>query len=240
MRKIDKRLETPIYLQVNEIIREMIEDGELNEGDALMSERDISEFLEVSRMTVNKAIMKLVDEGYVVRERKGTTVAKKRPITRYESIDGLTEMTKREGKDISNTLVSFEEIELPKWTKRELQTVDEWGYKVIRVRYVDGHPLVLETVFLSKEMCPNLTAELVEGSSMFELYTKRYGHSISQAEQIIRPVYLKKEQAKLLEQKNGDLALFIRRHTYTESKKIMEYTESIFLSQKHDLQIALS
>jgi len=240
MRKINKELGIPMYLQVNEIIREMIEDGELKEGDALMSERDISKFLEVSRMTVNKAITKLVDEGYVVRERTGTTVAKKRPITRYENIDGLTEMIKREGKNISNTLVSFGEIELSKWIKRELQTDANWGYKVIRVRYVDYEPLVLETVYLSKQMCDNLTAELVEGSSMYELYTKRYGHKISQAEQIIRPVYLKEEQAKLLEQKNGDLALFIKRHTYTETKKIVEYTESIFLSQKHDLQIALS
>ena len=230
-----------MYLQVNETIREMIEDGELKEGDPLMSERDISDFLEVSRMTVNKAITKLVDEGYIVREqRKGTTVAKKRPITRYENISGLTEMTKKEGKNISNNLVSFEEIELSKWIKRELQTDDEKGYKVKRVRYVDGEPLVLETAYLSQKMCPDLTAEVVEVGSMYELYAKRYGHSISQAEQIIRPVYLKEEQAELLGQKNGDLALFIKRHTYTESEKIMEYTESIFLSQKHDLQIALS
>jgi len=241
MRKIDKKSEIPIYLQVNETIREMIEDGELKEGDALMSERDISEFLEVSRMTVNKAITKLVDEGYIVREqRRGTTVAKKRPITRYENLDGLTEMKKKVGKNLSNKLVFFEEITLSKWIKRELQTEDEGGYKVKRVRYVDDEPLVLETVYLSKYMCPALTAEVVEGSSMYELYTKKYGHHISQAEQIIRPVYLKEEQAKLLGEKNGDLALLIKRHTYTETGKIMEYTESIFLSQKHDLQIALS
>ena len=229
-----------MYLQVNEKIREMIDDGELKAGDALMSERDISDFLNVSRMTVNKAITKLVDEGYIVREpRRGTTVAKKRPITRYENLNGLTEMKKKEGKNISNDLISFEKMALSKWLKRELQTDDEWGYKVKRVRYVDDEPLMLETVYLSKKMCPHLTATLVEGSSMYQLY-ERNGHHISQAEQIIRPVYLRGEQAELLGQKCGELALFIKRHSYTETGKIMEYTESIFLSQKHDLQIALS
>jgi len=240
MRKIDKKLDVPLYLQVNEIIREMIEDKELTPGDELMSERDISAFLAVSRMTVNKAITKLVDEGYLVRERKGTTVAKKRPITRYENLDGLTKMKNKEGKNISNKLVSFKEIALPRWVKKELQTLDDWGYKIERVRYVDSAPLVLETVYLSKAMCPDLTAEIVTKNSIYELYTKKYGHSISQAEQIIRPIYLKEEQAKLLEQRTGDLALFIKRHTHTKAQKVIEYTETIFLSQKHDLQIALS
>jgi GntR family transcriptional regulator len=240
MRKIDRKSSMPLYLQVDEIIRESIEYGKLKEGDTLMSERDISEFLGVSRMTVNKAITKLESEGYIIREsRKGTFIAKKRSILRYENLDGLTEMKKKVGKSLSNQLVSFEEIELYKWMKRELQTTDDQGYKIKRVRYVDNEPLVLETIFLSRQMCPGLSAQIVEVSSMFELYTKKYGHKISQAEQVIRPLYLKGEEAKLLGQKNGDLALSIKRHTYSDTKEIIEYSETIFLSNKHDLQIAL-
>lgn len=240
MWKIDKKLEIPLYLQVYETIRETIEDGELSEGEVLMSERDISDFLSVSRMTVNKAITKLVDEGHVIRQRTGTTVAKKRPITRYGNLDGLTQMKKKQGKTLSNMLVSFEEIKLSKWLKRELATISDDGYKIKRVRYVDNVPLVLETAYLNKEMFPDLTVSLVELSSMYELYGKKYDHHVSRAEQIIRPVYLKEEQAKLLAQKNGDLALLIKRHSFTKEEQVLEYTESVFLSQKHDLQIALS
>jgi len=240
MRKVDKAIDIPLYLQLNEIIREMIDDGELKEGDAVMSERDISEAQEISRMTVNKAIIKLVNEGYLVRQQgKGTTVAKKRPITRYESLAGLTEMKKKKGMEVSNSLISFEVIGLSKWIKRKLNTDSEWGYKVKRVRYLDGEPLVLESIYLSKEMCPDLTVELVETHSMYDLYTKRYQHVIAQAEQVIRPVHLKAEQANLLEQRKEDLALQIKRHTYTTDEKVVEYTESIFLSQKHDFAVVL-
>ena len=239
MRKIDKNIATPIYLQINEMIREMITDGELKEGDTLMSERDMSEHFDVSRMTINKAILKLADEGYVVRENKRTTIAKKRPVTRYENINGLTEMTRKEGKSVSNQLISYEEIKLPKWLQQELHCQSETGYKVVRIRSVDGLPLMLETAYLSAAMYPQLFSQFDGAGSMYDLFEKQYGLQVAYAEQVIRPVYLKEEQARLLQQKNGDLALFIKRHTYSQEEQVMEYTESIFLSQKHDLQIAL-
>jgi len=240
MRKVDKNAKTPIYLQVKEIIREMIENGELKEGEVLMSERDLSDYLQVSRMTVNKAILKLVDEGYLQRERKRTIIAKQRLITRYENIQGLTEMSRKVGRKQSNKLVSCELIKLPNWLKNELKTSEETGYKIVRIRYVNDMPLMLDTAYLSQEMYPDVTNWLSDTTSMHELFKTRYGYTVHQAEQIIRPVYLKENQAQLLEQRNGDLALSIKRHSYTNTGKVMEYTESIFLSQKHDFQIALS
>jgi GntR family transcriptional regulator len=240
MRKVNKRISIPLYLQLGEIIREMIDDGDLKEGGSLMPERDIASFQEISRMTVNKAIAKLVDEGYLIRQQgKGTTVAKKRPISRYESLEGLSEMKKKSDMEVSSRLISFEEMELSKWIKRKLKTDAEWGYKIKRVRYLNGEPLVRESIYLSKEMCPDLTMELVETNSMYDLYTKYFHHELSQAEQIIRPIQLKEDQAEQLEQEKGDLALQIKRHLYTKNKKVMEYTESIFLSQKYDFQIVL-
>jgi len=239
MRKVDKNAQTPIYLQVNEIIREMIEDGQLKEGEVLMSERDLSNYLQVSRMTVNKAILKLVDEGYLQRERKRTIIAKKRLITRYESIQGLTEMSRSVGRKQSNKMVSFELTKLSNLLKRELRTSEEFGYKIVRVRYVNDMPLMLDTAYLSQKMYPDLMNWLSDTTSMHELFKTKYGYTVHQAEQIIRPVYLKEEQAQLLGQRNGDLALSIKRHSYTKAGEVMEYTESIFLSQKHDFQIAL-
>ena len=105
---------------------------------------------------------------------------------------------------------------------------------------MDDMPVMLDTAYLSQKMYPDLMNRLSEVTSMHELFKIKYGYTMHQAEQIIRPVYLKEEQARLLGQRNGDLALFIKRHSFTKTKEVMEYTESIFLSQKHDLQIALT
>jgi len=240
MRKIDKETGVPLYLQINEVIREMIDDGEIKEGDVIMPERELAIFQEVSRMTVNKAIAKLVEEGYLTRvQGSGTTVAKKRRISRYEGVESLSEIQTKTGTDVYSKIISFQEMGLSKWIKRKLHTDSEWGYKVKRVRYLEDEPSVIESIYLSKEMCPDLTMELVKNHSMHELYTKRYGHNLSQAEQIIKPVMLKEDQAELLDEEINDLALQIKRHLYTADGRIMEYSESIFLSRKNDFAVVL-
>lgn len=241
MKRVDKKLEVPLYIQLSNIIREMIEVGELKEGECLMSERDICELQEISRMSVNKAIEKLVHEGRLVRyQGKGTFVAKIRPTSSYRNLESLSEIMMKKGLTVSNDLLSFEEIGLSKWIQKKLQTEEKNGYKIKRVRYVENEPLVLESIYLSKLMCPDLTKELVEEHSMYQLYNQRYHHELQRAEQIIRPTLLNEVQAAQLEQSKGDLALKIRRHVYTETEEVLEYTESIFLSGKYDFELVLT
>ena len=76
MQKVSKTSPLPLYYQIKNIIREMIENEELKPGEMLPAERELCEIQKVSRMTVNKAIMDLVNEGIVYREQgKGTFVA---------------------------------------------------------------------------------------------------------------------------------------------------------------------
>jgi len=241
MRKVNKQLEVPLYIQLAHIIQEMIDLGELLEEACLMSERDICEVQEISRMTVNKAIEKLVHEGLLIRHQgKGTFVAKKRQTSRYQGLESLSEMMAKKGLVVSNKLLSFEAITLSKWVQKKLKTEATCGYKIKRVRYVENEPLILESIYLNKGLCPDLTRTLVEAHSMYHLYSARYHHQFARAEQIVRPTLLNELQAKQLGQSEGDLALSIRRHLYTEKEEVMEYTESIFLSSKHDFEMVLT
>lgn len=240
MRKVNKEHSVPLYLQVMEIVREMIDDGELAEGAPVMSERDIAEFQGISRMTANKAITKLVDGGYLLRKQgSGTVVAKKRPVTRFEGVRGLAEPAGAREAVRSEKLVSYERMELSKWIQRKLQTDCRFGYKVKKVYYTDGEPMFLESVYLSEELFPDLTPELVGAHCLYQVYTDHYGHELAQAEQVIRPVTLSVEQAHLLDQPQGDFSLQLKSHLYRADQAVLEYKESIFLSQKHDFSIII-
>ena len=59
----------PIYLQLKERLVELIMDGELNEGDALPSVRQISSEQRINPITVSKAFQILVDEELVEKKR---------------------------------------------------------------------------------------------------------------------------------------------------------------------------
>ncbi|MCL1990730.1 MAG: GntR family transcriptional regulator [Defluviitaleaceae bacterium] len=241
MEKVCKELDVPLYVQLAHIIRKMIESGELAEGSYLMPERDLCELQEISRMTVNKAIGMLVTRGFLVRKQgKGTYVAQSKPISSYQSLESLSEMQKKKGMKVSNDLLSFEAISLSNWLKKKLETTSSSGYKIKRVRYLESEPLVLETIYLNETMCPQLTKHLVESRSMYDLYHRKYHHDLVRAEQIIRPILLNEAEASALKQAKDSFALKIYRCVYTEKGDVMEYTESIFLSQKHDFEIVLT
>lgn len=59
----------PIYRQLRERIKAMILDGDLKEGDALPSVRQVSADFQLNPITVSKAYQELVDENLVEKRR---------------------------------------------------------------------------------------------------------------------------------------------------------------------------
>lgn len=242
VRKVDKELGIPLHIQMSNIIREMIEVDDLVEGDYLLPERTICELQEISRMTVNKAIATLVAEGLLIRHQgKGTCVAPKRTVSRYEELDSVSKRKKELGDEITNKVLSFRQIPVSKWVRKKLgiaedDTID-MVYKIRRLRYLDGEPLTMESIYIDRRKCPELTLEMLEKHSMRELYSKKYAYQLAHSEEVIRPTILNEEQSEQLNQEKGDLALRINRRLYTKDGEVMEYREIVFLSQKHDFEM---
>jgi len=239
MRIVDKNLNIPLYIQLANAIREMIEVEDLVEGDYLMPERELCELQGVSRMTANKAIAILVMEGLLVRHQgKGTIVASKRPISRYQSLE-----TNTDDILVTKEVLSFLKTPITKWIKQKLKIESDSDsdliYKIRRIRYLNGEPLALESIYLDAHKCPGLSEQLVKETSLSDLYKKRYNYQLAQSEQVIRPVLLNADQAELLGQSENDLALRINRRLYTQEGDVIEYAESVFLSQKHDFEVLL-
>lgn len=242
VRKVDKELGVPLHIQMSNIIREMIEVDDLVEGDYLLPERVIGELQEISRMTVNKAIATLVAEGLLIRHQgKGTIVAPKRSVSRYEELDSFSRRKKEVSNEITNKILSFKQLPVTKWIRKKLSIPEHVNidtvYKIRRLRYIDGEPLSMESIYLDERKCPELTLQMLENYSMRELYIKKYEYQLGQLDQVIRPTILNEEQSEQLDQEKGDLALRIYRHLYTQDGEVMEYREIVFLSQKHDFKV---
>ncbi len=66
----------PLYLQIATKIGNDILSGKLQKGEQLMSEPKLSEYLNVSRVTLRRAIAELVERGFLIRKQgKGTYVS---------------------------------------------------------------------------------------------------------------------------------------------------------------------
>lgn len=73
---VDKRADTPLYLQLRNQVITGIASGALRPGDALPSVRSLADDLGINLHTINKAYSTLRDEGYVILlGRRGAYVA---------------------------------------------------------------------------------------------------------------------------------------------------------------------
>ena len=83
----------PLYLQLKRWIEQAVLTGAVKPGDALPSERDLALKVDVSRVTVRKAVQHLVRDGILIqRHGSGTFVAPHSPRVE-QSLSQLTSFT---------------------------------------------------------------------------------------------------------------------------------------------------
>lgn len=242
MRKILKENPLPLHYQLKEIIQEMIENEELAPGEAIPPEREICEVQGVSRMTVNKAIMALVNEGVLYREQgKGTFVSKPKVKQELENLKGFTKEMAEKGLKTDSKILSFSIKEATKKNFEALE-MDEENTRVIeinRLRFVNDEPYSIETVWIPYNLCPNMTREIIEGQSLYEIFKMKYHFSLQKAKQTIEPIILNDYQSELLNLNENSLALLFRRTTYLDDGRPIEHTREIYRSDKYKYEIIL-
>ena len=240
MKAIDKESRIPLYYQLMDIIKEMIEEGHLSENDQLPSERELCETYNVSRSTVRQAIQELEKEGYIYREHgKGTFVSPEKFKQDLLSFYSFTDEMKKIGKVPSSKVLDFKVIkctdDLAKKMKLDL---GEKLYMFTRLRLADNEPMMLETSYVPYRRFPGLTKEQLEQSAMYEIFTKKYNAVFTCAEEIFQPVLTREEEAILLQYQQGFPAMMIERITH-ENDKIIEYTKGIARGDRFKYHVLL-
>ena len=102
----------PIYLQLKDILEELTKSDEFHVGDKFLTEREISERFDVSRVTANKAVASLVAEGALAfRKGIGTFVEDRTKDGHFSGVHiSFTNKTLAAGKRPSTRILSFSEF----------------------------------------------------------------------------------------------------------------------------------
>ncbi|MBU3100226.1 MULTISPECIES: GntR family transcriptional regulator [Clostridium] len=242
LKKVSKDNPIPLHYQIKEILQEMIENEVLKPGDSIPTERELCKVQGVSRMTVNKAIMSLVNEGLIYRQQgKGTFVSIAKVNREISLLKGFSEQMQDNGVISKTKILSFEIIDATKQCMLELKMpIDE--NKIIeikRLRFGDQQPVAIETAWLPYCLFDGMTRDMVEGKSLFSIFREKYGYYPYEAKQIIEPIMLNEYDSELLNQDKYALALTFRRTTYLENGTPIEYTKAIYRSDKYKYQVTL-
>jgi GntR family transcriptional regulator len=99
--------------------------------------------------------------------------------------------------------------------------------ELIRIRYADNIPMMVETAYLPKDQFSDLTEASLDTGSLYKFLSLNYGVIIASVDQELHPVLLDNQQAKLLNLVVGSPAMHSEVIEYSQDQKPVDFSISI-------------
>ena len=143
---LEKKSQSPLYQQLMSRLRDDIVAGVYAPGARIPSEQVLCDTYGVSRVTVRKAMLDLVQEGLLVRRQgKGTFVAQERIQRDLQQITSFSQACRQNGHAAGARLISAELAEASASDAEKLGLAPGSAVvEIIRLRLCDGEPVMLE------------------------------------------------------------------------------------------------
>ncbi|MGY6663244.1 MAG: GntR family transcriptional regulator [Glycocaulis sp.] len=184
---VDARLPTPLYHQVYLILRDRIRRGILASGDVVPGEQELARLMNVSRITIKRALNELASEGLVSRHRgRGTVVAAPgfSPMVKG-SFDNLIESLRLMGLETQIELVEHSSVSASEDVAESLALPAGAPVKrIVRLRKLQDEPFSHLTTYLPDAIARKIPAEALGTEPMLVLLEKA-GAEVCEAEQWI-------------------------------------------------------
>jgi GntR family transcriptional regulator len=221
---------SPLYEWVKNDLLARIGSGDLKTGDMLPSEEDLCRAYGVSRITVKRALVELVNEGLITRRQgKGTFVAAPNLEEDISLAVAVARPVIMHGDKSWHKVLSAEVV-LPLPDVSSFLQIEPTDHviQIERLKMVDDKPLGYERTYVPEGMCPGLNTKIQNGSKLiYELLAQDYGISLVRAKMFIEPTVFGYSEAKLLDGREGMPAMLWQRTTYTTGDRPVEYFRAV-------------
>lgn len=225
---------SPLYSTLSLALMDFIKTkGKAHEK--MLSEREITKAYNVSRTTVRTALKELETLGFIYkRHGKGTFISNQWK-ERQNLLEGysFTEQMKELGKVPTTKITSLDCYEADEFIAPlvGIEAGDKL-FRLKRIRYADGIPLMKETTFLPYDVFKGLTKTLLEGHSLYDVFASKFNQQIHYADEEFSASILSAEEAEALDVDPHGACLRFRRTTLNHENRIIEYTISVARSDQ--------
>jgi GntR family transcriptional regulator len=211
-----------LYLSVADALRERLTAGEFQDG-ALPSELDLATELQVSRLTIRKALGQLRDEKLVESRRgSGWYPARGRVQHSLDQLGTIEGQLAEKGIVAERRILDFSFV--PATGKvREVLQVDS-VLRVTRLNLGDGEPVARVTAWCPERFGRDMSKSSVEQFSIYDLLPVQLGG----ATQVITAVEASEEEAALLCVPEGSACLMSERTTHDADGNPILYATAVF------------
>jgi len=217
----------PLYTQIEQTIRDWIASGEFGPGDRVPSEIELAGSMSVSRMTVRKAIDRLVSDRVLFRRAgKGTFVAQPKIAHGLSTQLSFSAGMKALGLPVVTQVLAASMVGAPPMPARAFGSSE--GSPVVflrRLRTVAGQPAAIHTSYLPASLSHILDTDLT-GSLTDAM--EALGAGVADAVDYVESVVASGEEADILEIQKGEPLLRIEGQAYSASREPLRYTDALF------------
>ncbi len=236
---------TPLYLQLKELIKKEIQNGNLQPNDRLPSEKEMCDTYKVSRITVRQALAELVNEGLVYRiHGKGTFVANPRLEQELVKVTPFAETLRRKGIKPSTKYLKSQII--PADFNLATLLAIPLEANIVHLRLLglgDNEPLVVynsyfpEYIGIKMMELAQQKAKRKQSFSTYDLYNEISHVTPSMLTQSFEATVADKKTAKILEVNPGHPLLQITTVVYTVEGHPVEYRIAAYRGEKYRFHI---
>ncbi len=238
---LDQKSVIPLYYQLKERMKEKIKEGSWEEDSKVPSERNLMETYDVSRATVRKALSELTVEGLIyTRQGVGTFVSKSKIVQNLIGEHSFNQQALKQGLTPSSKVIQYSNDTKISSRVYGIFTLDklEKINKVVRVRLVNGKPLILETLYIPDCYAPNLLEQDLEDIAVFEYLEKDCNLDFTSSTLDIEPIAINEFESNYLEVEIGKPALSLERIIYV-GKNAVVIQKRIMRGDRGKLSFAL-
>lgn len=210
----------PRYQQLKEMIIGRISSGELRPYDRVPSENELVESMSVSRMTANRALRELNDEGYVDRVAgRGTFVADLRARSHALEVHNIADEIAQRGHTHSSEVVRASRQHARGELARALHVLQGSDvFHLLLVHFENGVPVQVEDRHVLAEFAPDCLQQDFTAVTPSAYLT---GISpLAEAEQVLRASNPNAAIRKQLQMDEGEPCLVVLRRTWSHGRPV--------------------
>jgi GntR family transcriptional regulator len=224
---IDKSIPIPLYYQLLVIIKKNIESGVWKPGQNIPTELELMEMYGISRSTIRQAILALVNDGYLRRDKsKGTIVTSPTGRMRFVgSLISFSEEMNSKGISHYSHILDQRVLSVDENVAQKLRL--EIGtpiYYLKRVRHINDEPFLIDEHYIPYSLCPGIEEKYKDNTSLYQLLKVEYQFNLHHGQIEFQPITPpSKEAIDLLKVYSTTSLLYVERIVYSDKDVALDY-----------------
>lgn len=236
---IDHKSKLPLHIQVEELLRELINLPKYKNGAFLPKEVELANRLGISRNTIRQATNKLEHEGLLIRKKGiGTTVALQAPLqTSLNNWYSFTQEMKSRGINVINLELKLEKVKVNEKIASFLKiTPGTELTKLSKLKGLENDPIVYFESYFHPRIELNGQDDLHK--PLYQLLEEKYSIFVDRSSEHINAI-TDTVIAKKLQVNPRSPILYRERIVYDPGNRPIEYNLGYYRSDKFTYSIEI-